>query len=310
MRINCVQHGIRIGSYALQGGLILKELTGIGIRLLTVFGNLFQQSLKARPRVEYVSEYFFRPVAHLCVLLLLPLRVPPTWLVVFHSCLGVLAGGLIAGGELIWAAALIQVKTVLDNADGQLARASNMVSETGRYLDTEGDFIVNAALFAGLGALTGQWILALLAFAVFTLLLSTDFNWEYLYRTERGEGFRAAPDSSRENKKVLRGLQRFYEIVFKPQDLWIRRVAETRFAALYARCPNEHARAAARLAYHDADSLLVLANLELSTQLLILGVCLVLGAPAVFLWFVLLCGAAVVVLQLRREARAAAVLRG
>lgn len=275
-----------------------------------MFGNLFQQSLKARPRVEYVSEYFFRPIAHLCVLLLLPLRVQPTWLVVFHSCLGVLAGGLIAGGELVWAAALIQIKTVLDNADGQLARASGMVSETGRYLDTEGDFIVNAALFAGLGATTGQWGVALLAFAVFTLLLSVDFNWEYQYRTERGEGFRAAPDSSRENQVVLRGLQRFYEIVFKPQDLWIRRVAETRFATLYARHPNQAARAAARLAYFDADSLLVLANLELSTQLLILGICLVLGAPVFFLWFVLLCGAVVVLLQLRREARAVAVLRG
>ena len=273
-------------------------------------GNLFQQSLKARPRVEYVSEYFFRRIAHLCVLLMLPLRVQPTWLVVFHSCLGVLAGGLIASGQLVWAAALIQIKTVLDNADGQLARASGMVSETGRYLDTEGDFVVNAALFAGLGALTGQWVLALLAFAVFTLLLSVDFNWEYLYRTERGEGFRAAPDSSREHQALLRGLQRFYEHVFKPQDLWIRRVAETRFAAVYARCPNEQARAAARLAYFEADSLLVLANLELSTQLLILGICLVLGAPVVFLWFVMLCGAVVLLLQLRREASASAVLRG
>ena len=275
-----------------------------------MFGNLFQQSLKARPRVEYVSEYFFRPVAHLCVLLLLPLRVQPTWLVVFHTCLGVLAGALIAGGELVWAAALIQIKTVLDNADGQLARASGMTTETGRYLDTEGDFIVNAALFAGLGALTGQWLLALLAFAVFTLLLSVDFNWEYQYRTERGEGFRAVPDSSFENQVVLGILQRFYEIVFKPQDLWIRRVSEARFAALYTRYPNEAARAAARLAYFDADSLLVLANLELSTQLLILGICLVLGAPAAFLWFVMLCGAAVIGLQLRREARAITVLRG
>ncbi len=275
-----------------------------------MFGNLFQQSLKARPRVEYVSEYFFRPIAHLCVLVLLPLRVAPTWLVVFHTCLGVLASVLIAGGQLIWAAALIQIKTVLDNADGQLARASNMTSETGRYLDTEGDFIVNAALFAGLGAFTGYWGIALLAFAVFTLLLSIDFNWEYQYRTERGEGFRASPDSSRENQVVLRGLQHFYDIIFKPQDLWIRRVAEMRFAALYARHPNADARAAARLAYFDADSLLVLANLELSTQLLILGICLVLGAPIVFLWFVLLCGAVVLLLQLRRETRAVAVLRG
>ena len=87
-------------------------------------------------------------------------------------------------------------------------------------------------------------------------------------------------------------------------------MSEARFAAVYARHPNAAARAAARLAYHDADSLLVLANLELSTQLLILGICLVLGASAFFMWFVLACGATVILLQLRREARAKAVLRG
>jgi archaetidylinositol phosphate synthase len=271
--------------------------------------SLFQKSLKARPRTEYISEYLFRPLAHLAVVLLLPLRVQPAALVVFHSCLGVIAGILIARGDFIVAALLIQIKTILDNADGQLARASGMVTEIGRYLDTEGDFIVNAALFLGLGAITGQWFLAIIAFAVFTVLLSVDFNWEYQYRLERKEYFRPAPDSSMENQTVLRGLQWFYETIFKPQDIAIRRFAETRFETLYARHPNAPARGDARLAYFEADSLLVLANLELSTQLLILGICLVLGVPSMFLWFVMLCGMIVIGLQFRREARAVRVLK-
>jgi archaetidylinositol phosphate synthase len=270
--------------------------------------SLFQKSLKARPRVEYVSEYLFRPLAHLAVVALLPLRVPPTALVVFHSCLGVLAGALIARGEFIVAAVLVQIKTILDNADGQLARASGMVTETGRYLDTEGDFVVNAALFLGLGAFTGQWWIAIVAFVVFTLLLSFDFNWEYLYRQERGEPFRPAPDTSRENQRVLRALEWFYATVFKPQDTWIRRLSEARFEQVFNRHPNQDARAEARLAYHEADSLLVLANLELSTQLLLLGICLVLGVPSLYLWFVMLCGAILVALQIRREVRAARIL--
>jgi phosphatidylglycerophosphate synthase len=266
--------------------------------------------LKARPRIEWTSEYFFRPLAHLCVLVLLPLRVPPTWLVVFHTCLGVFAGVLVARGDHWTAAILIQIKTILDNADGQLARASGMVTETGRYLDTEGDFVVNVALFLGLGAFTGQWLLAVVALAVFTVLLSVDFNWEYLYRHERGEGFRPKPDSSREHQGVLRALERFYATVFAPQDRLVRRVSENRFETVYARHPNPQARGDARLAYFEADSLLVLANLELSTQLLVLGVCLVLGVPMVFLWFVIASGVVVVGLQLRREARASRVLRG
>jgi archaetidylinositol phosphate synthase len=269
----------------------------------------FEKSLKARPRVEYVSEYGFRKLAHLVVLILLPLKVAPTNLVIFHTVLGVIAGFLIAKGDFIWAALFIQIKTVLDNADGQLARASGMVSEIGRYADTEGDFIVNIALFAGLGWFTGQWLLAILGFLIFTLMLSLDFNWEYLYRLERKEYFRPAPDTSKENQTVLRFLENFYTIIFKPQDNLIRSFSEQRFEQLYKKQPNPVSRETARLEYYEADSLFVLANLELSTQLLLLGICLVLNVPQVYLWFVLLCGIICIALQFRRETRAVRALR-
>ncbi len=270
--------------------------------------STFEKSLKARPRVEYVSEYGFRKLAHLVVLVLLPLKVAPTNLVIFHTILGVIAGVLIARGEFIWAALLIQIKTVLDNADGQLARASGMVSEIGRYADTEGDFIVNIALFVGLGWFTGQWLLAILGFIIFTLMLSLDFNWEYLYRLERKEYFRPAPDTSKENQVVLRFLENFYAVIFKPQDSLIRVFCEKRFETIYAKYSNANTREAARLAYYEADSLFVLANLELSTQLLLLGICLVFSVPQAFLWLMLICGIVCCALQLRREARAIRVL--
>jgi archaetidylinositol phosphate synthase len=272
--------------------------------------TLYERSLKPRPRVEWASEYVFRPLAHLVVQALLPLRVPPTALVAFHSVLGVIAGVLIGRGDLVLAAILIQIKTVLDNADGQLARASGTVTETGRYMDTEGDLIVNAALFWGVGALTGQWLLALVAFIVLTLLLSADFNFEYLYRQARGEYFRPSPDTSHENQAVLRGLERFYKLFFKPQDDGIRAFSESRFKAISRRYPNATKRDEAKLAYFEADSLFVLANLELSTQLAVLGACLLLGVPALYLWFVIACGAILIGLQVRRERIAARVLAG
>jgi archaetidylinositol phosphate synthase len=272
--------------------------------------SVYQRSLKPRPRIEFSSEYFFRPIAHLVVQLLLPLKVQPTNLVIFHTGLGILSGVLIARGEFWTAAILIQIKTVLDNADGQLARASNTISEIGRYADTEGDTLVNAALFAGLGFVTGAWWLAILAFITFTLLLSFDFNWEYLYRLERNEPFRASPDTSQENQSILKFLESVYAGFFKPQDLAIRSFSENRFETVYRQHPNQDLRAVARLEYHEADSLLVLANLELSTQLAVLGLCLILGIPSLFLWFVVFCGLTVAVLQIRREARARAVLQG
>jgi hypothetical protein len=101
-----------------------------------------------------------------------------------------------------------------------------------------------------------------------------------------------------------------YAGFFKPQDLAIRSFSESRFEVVYNQNPRPDLRNIARLEYYEADSLLVLANLELSTQLAVLGLCLVFGVPILFLWFVLFCGLTVVVLQVRREARARAVLLG
>jgi hypothetical protein len=55
------------------------------------------------------------------------------------------------------------------------------------------------------------------------------------------------------------------------------------------------------LAYHDRLTVTVLANFGLSTQLAVLGLCLVLGAPVVYLWLTLGSLAVLPLLQLRRE---------
>ena len=67
-----------------------------------------------------------------------------------------LAALVLYRGHLVAAALLLQLKTLLDNADGALARATGQVTLTGRYLDTIADLVVNAAVFAALGHVTGQ----------------------------------------------------------------------------------------------------------------------------------------------------------
>ena len=52
----------------------------------------------------------------------------------------------------------------------------------------------------------------------------------------------------------------------------------------------------------------VLANLGLTTQLVVLGLCLLLGAPGAYLWFALACLVALVPLQLRAERRSRAAV--
>jgi archaetidylinositol phosphate synthase len=239
---------------------------------------------------ELLCEWVFRPLAHLVVLVLLPLRVPPPAVVLASTATGLAAAIELARGDWIWAAALLQVKTVLDNADGQLARAANRVTVLGRYLDSESDLLVDAALFVALAHVTGRPWLALVSFAVLTLVLGVDFNLERLYRAEHGDPREARPRAT----GPAAVLARVYDVVYAPQDRAVEWFVERRLSRLGAG-------PAARLAYHDRATLTVLANFGLSTQLAVLGICLLAGSPEAYLWLVISCGLALVPLALRRD---------
>jgi archaetidylinositol phosphate synthase len=257
--------------------------------------TLLQHSRKPRPSTELLCEWVFRPIAHLVVLALLPLRTPPPVVVCASATSGLSAAFAIGSGHFVVGALLLQLKTVLDNADGQLARASGRVTAFGRYLDSESDLLVNGAVAAALGYVTGEAELAVAAFLVLTLVLSVDFNLERLYRNERGE----TTDPMPEARGAGAVLARVYRVVYAPQDRGVEAWVERRLARL-------RADARARLAYHDRPTLAVIANLGLSTQLAALGVCLLAGRPTLYLWLVIACGLALIPLAARRELRARA----
>ena len=86
-----------------------------------------------------------------------PLRVPPPAVVLAAGATGSSPRSGWRAGDLVAAALLLQLKTVLDNADGQLARLTgNDLRARSRYLDSESDLLVDAALFAALGWVTGR----------------------------------------------------------------------------------------------------------------------------------------------------------
>lgn len=168
--------------------------------------SLLERSRKHTPTRELVADLLYRPLAHLVVVALLPLRVPPPAVVLAGLVAGLAAAVEIARGGLLVAAALVVVKTVLDGADGALARASGRITALGRYLDSDCDLLVNAALFAAIGYATGRPLLALAGFVVSTSVLSLNFNLRRLYC-----GTEAMPEGG--------GLaRRFYEVVYAPQD--------------------------------------------------------------------------------------------
>jgi phosphatidylglycerophosphate synthase len=209
-----------------------------------------------------LCEHVFRPLAHLVVVPLARLRVPPPVVVVAAAAVGIAGAVELARGSLIVAALLVQLKTVLDNADGQLARLTGRISDFGRYLDSECDLLVNAALFAALYASLGTpW--AALGFVLLTLVLSTNFNVERLSR-----GAAASWDRS--------PLGRVYGVMYGWQD----RIAD---------------RVLGRRAI-EPWQVGTLANLGMSTQLAAFGLCMALGHPLAFVW--LLVAEAIVVVSI------------
>ena len=247
------------------------------------------RSRKAKVAQELVCEHVFRPLAHLVVVVLLPFRVPPPLVAAVSGATGIAAAVELAQGRFLLAAVLVQLKTILDNADGQLARLSGRITAFGRYLDSELDLLVNAALFAAVGWSTGRPVLAFAGFVALTTVLSVNYNCERLYRVERGDEVSAMPETTSRAAGLLRGL---YVFLYAPQDRLVERFFARRL---------RDAGAQARLTYHDREAVAVLANLGMSTQLLVFGICIAFGRPAAFAWLAIAELVFVLALILRRE---------
>jgi len=223
-------------------------------------GRAFAQSRKARLGTEWLCEYVFRPAAHVVVVVLARLQVPPPAVVLAATATGLGAAVELGRGQFVLSALLVQLKTVLDNADGQLARMTGQVTDFGRYLDSECDLLVNAALFAAVGWRAGSPVAAAAGFIVLTAVLSVNFNLERLAR-----GVPATSDSS--------VLGRVYSLLYGWQDALVERFVEHRLRG---------ADDGARRAYHDSTTVGILANMGMSTQLAVLGLCIAVGHPRYF----------------------------
>ena len=233
---------------------------------------------------EWLCERAFRPAAHLVVLALAPLHAPPPAVVLASGAAGVVGAVELARGHLVVAAVLVQLKTVLDNADGQLARLTNRVTLLGRYLDSEVDLLVDAALFAAIGWYADAPFAALAGFVALTAVLSLNFNLERLYC--------GAPTSAPEVRGVTAVFQHVYALAYGWQDALIERFVERRL---------REASDEARAAYHDRMTVTVFANLGMSTQLAAFGLCVGFGHPLAFVWLVIAELAVAALLVLRRE---------
>lgn len=117
-------------------------------------GYEYSASVKSAQSDELINTYLLRPVAGIIVRLLYNTSITPNQVTIASTVAGLSAALFYLGGTSGSIAAgglLVTLKDVLDSADGQLARAKNLYTRTGRFLDSIGDFVVDLAVFAAIG---------------------------------------------------------------------------------------------------------------------------------------------------------------
>src|SRR5690606_9472866 len=93
-----------------------------------------------------LSDYG-RPVARAIANGLKETAVTPVQVTIGFLCSGIIAVGCMYYGYNWYAAFFFILKSILDAADGELARVKDTPSYTGRYFDSLADFGLNVLIF-------------------------------------------------------------------------------------------------------------------------------------------------------------------
>lgn len=116
--------------------------------------------------------------------------VTPVHVTLLFGVSGLIACLLILEGYYITAGFFLILKSILDAADGELARLKKTPSYTGRYLDSVFDIILNFVILSTITHVTGQPFWMLIAAFVAIQLQGTLYNYYYVilrHRSEEGD---------------------------------------------------------------------------------------------------------------------------
>jgi len=141
----------------------------------------------------FMARNFDRKISGAISRRLLQTAVTPNQITLSVTLLGVFAGVFMAQPGYwpkLTGALLFLLTSILDGCDGEVARAKNMTSEIGGWLDLWGDNVVHIAVFSGLGMGlyedTGKQIYSTLglAAAIGTLLSATIASYQTFRKLE------------------------------------------------------------------------------------------------------------------------------
>lgn len=143
-----------------------------------------------------------------------------------HVTIAFVVSGLIAivcmlSHFYVATAFFLVLKSILDAADGELARIKNMPSYTGRYLDSVSDIILNLMILMTIWYVTdGSLALSFLAF-IGIQLQGTLYNYYYVILRNKHNGDTTSRIFESETPKALKGeKQRDVNILFRLYTLF------------------------------------------------------------------------------------------
>lgn len=199
----------------------------------------YTESLKSSVSDEWINTYLIRPLAGLVVWPLYYTRVTPNQLTIASTVAGVAAAYMYLGATprcVALAGLLVTLKDILDSADGQLARAKQLYSRSGRFLDSLSDAFVNLLLFSAIGYVlyqqSGSWYvlpLALLALLSTTLRISYHvyYHTAFLHLSRKYDVNRLIEEIREEDLQAGRStllLQQVFQVIYGWQDKLVARI--------------------------------------------------------------------------------------
>lgn len=102
---------------------------------------------------ELADAYFFRPLGLAITRAALACRLTPNQITLLAGIVGTVAGLLLYDQRLgLFAFGLLILHGVIDSADGQLARLTGQMTETGFFLDGVSDYCTDTAICLGIAA--------------------------------------------------------------------------------------------------------------------------------------------------------------
>jgi phosphatidylglycerophosphate synthase len=201
----------------------------------------YRDSVKSDKSDELINTYLLRPIASIIVWALYYTPITPNQVTIVSVFSGIIAALFYLKGTasaFIVAGLLITLKDILDSADGQLARAKQQQSRTGRFLDSIGDFVVNAAVFGSIGwtlyQLNNDWLMllmALLGLIGISLRVSYHvfYQVQFLHLQKQYENNRiieAIQEGDLNKGRFELTLQRIFQIIYGWQDTLMARIDE------------------------------------------------------------------------------------